>query len=427
LPNAKKALTMTPRAENNAAVRSNNTPQSPNKFDWLLKLIHHPNNTTTPPEFRDKVLAVAPMVDQSDLPFRLLCRRHGANLAFSPMIHTKNFCLKPAYQKQFFNLWKGTPKEDRPLIVQLCGSDPQQVLEVATQIQPFCDGIDLNCGCPQMIAKRGQYGAFLLEQPHVLIPLVREMCSTLTVPVSVKVRLLPSGVKDSLELYKQLQEAGASMLTIHGRNRFQKAELTGHADWSAIRQAVDFLDIPILANGSMSSLEEIRNCLQQTNAAGVMCSEALLEYPPIYTECTSPQGIRLGPSRLQLAREYLTLARQYPPEQGGQGSGQKCIRAHLHRFLHADMQDYTEIRELCMQVEDFEIIVNRLQEIYQENNHSVEDEQLSWYIRHRVVVDAKTGKTSIQERLEREASLRRSELMDDAGECMGCLFEGGDY
>lgn len=418
---------MTPRAEPTA--RSNAAPQlqSPKKSDWLLKLIHHPNNTTTPPEFRDKVLAVAPMVDQSDLPFRLLCRRYGANLAFSPMIHAKNFCQKPAYQRQFFNLIHGTPNEDRPLIVQLCGSDPHQLLRVATQIQPFCDGIDLNCGCPQMIAKRGQYGAFLLEQAQTLIPLVREMCSTLNLPVSVKVRLLPSGVEESLNLYRQLQEAGASMLTIHGRNRFQKAELTGHADWDAIRQAVDVLDIPVLANGSMSCLEEIRDCLQQTGAAGIMCSEALLEYPPIYTESISPQGIRLGPSRLQLAREYLTLAKRYPPDQGGQGSGQKCIRAHLHRFLHADMQDYMEIREMCMQLEDFQVIVNRLEQIYQENNHSIDNEQLSWYNRHRVVVNAETGKTSIQQRLEREASPKSSELMDDAGECMGCLFEGGDY
>jgi tRNA-dihydrouridine synthase len=239
------------------------------------------------------------------------------------------------------------------------------------------------------------------------------------------------------------------MLTIHGRNRFQKAERTGHADWNAIRQAADRLDIPILANGSMSCLQDIRDCLECTGAAGVMCSEALLEYPPIYTESssfvvdalddttTTPNTIRrIGPSRLQIAREYLELAKHYPPEEGGQGSGTKCIRAHIHRFLHADMQTYMEIRTLCATVQhqdevhvDFYAVIHRLEEIYKQEHHDVEEEQLSWYVRHRRVVDKQTGKTSIQQKMEREATpAKKHELLDDTAECMGCLFdEKGDY
>jgi tRNA-dihydrouridine synthase 1 len=419
---------MTPRE--NDAVHSHAPPHpTPPKFDWLLKLIHHPNNTSTPPEFRNHVLAVAPMVDQSDLPFRLLCRRYGANLAFTPMIHARMFCEKPIYRLKFFNLCNGTPQEDRPLIVQLCGSEPHIMLQAATLLQPHCDGIDLNCGCPQSIAKRGNYGAYLLEQPELLISLVKTLASQLQIPVSVKVRLLPTGVQDSLHLYRKLQEAGASMLSIHGRNRFQKAERTGHADWNAIRQAVDLLDIPVLANGSMSCLQEIRDCLHETGAAGVMCSEALLEYPPIFTESllqNTTTTIRIGPSRLQLAREYLELATLYPPQQGGQGSGTKCIRAHIHRFLHADMQNYMEIRNLCATENDFSIVVRRLEEIYKDDNHSTQDEQLSWYIRHRVV-DKMTGKTSIQQKMKREATAKKHEILEDAAECMGCLFdEKGD-
>lgn len=422
-------------------------------FDWLLKLIHHPNNnsSTILPEFRNVVLAVAPMVDQSDLPFRLLCRKYGANLAFTPMIHAKMFCEKPAYQSRFFNLMEGTPPEDRPLFVQLAGSDIHSLLQAATLLQPHVDGIDLNCGCPQSIAKRGNYGAFLLEQPQLLISVVQQLASFLSIPLSVKVRLLPSGIEDSLNLYKQLQDAGASLLTIHGRNRFQKAERTGHADWTAIRQAVDLLDIPILANGSMSSLQDIRDCLKYTGAAGVMCSEALLEYPPIFTESTLPTLLRkadnnndetttastimrIGPSRLQIAREYLELANRYPPQHGGQGSGIKCIRAHVHRFLHADMQKYMEIRTMCATVDnnngDFFSVLERLEEIYQQDNHDVREEQLSWYVRHSHVVDPNTGKTCIQQKLEREAKpAKKHELMGDAAECMGCLFDEdqGDY
>ena len=355
---------MTPRQQDTAPLN-----RHPRKFDrdWLQKLLaSHEDSSTALPEFRQKALAVAPMVDQSDLPFRLLCRQYGANLAFTPMIHAKMFMTKPTYQAQFLNT-NVTPAHDRPLIAQLCGSDVNYVLQTALLLQPYCDGIDLNCGCPQGIAKRGMYGAYLLEQQELLLPVVETLSKALDIPVSVKVRLLPSGVDDSLTLYRALVDAGASMLTIHGRNRFQKGPLIGRADWEAIRRAVSLLpEIPILANGSISSLRDARECLEYTGAAGVMSSEALLEYPPIFLESVMGET-RTGPGRLQLAREYLALAKEYPPERGGQGSGLKCLRAHLHRFLHADMQEHNEIRHLVTTVETLQELqdtLDKLQEIH---------------------------------------------------------------
>ena len=408
---------------------SNVLKESPKAVDreWLRKLLEKHPNPKTPADLRAKALVVAPMVDQSDLPFRLQCRRYGANLCYTPMIHSKLFVTSEAYRAKFWTALGEMPKEDRPLIAQFCGSDPPTVLEAASYVKDHVDGIDLNCGCPQAIAKKGFYGAYLLEETDKLLTLVRRMVNELGgVPISVKVRLLPTGVADSLILYQQLVDCGISLLCIHGRNRLQKQFLTGKADWSAIRQAVDLLGhkIPIIANGSISNLDDVRECLRVTGADGVMSSEAILEYPPLFTESqTKSVGYkRVGPGRLDLAREYIALAKEYPPNHGGQGSGLKCIRNHVHRFLHDDLQDYTSFRDRVVEADAIEAIDQALEElieIHEQKNHIKGEEALSWYIRHRLT-------PQVEQKIKREATVKGMVLDNDAAECFGNLFGSCD-
>jgi len=386
---------------------------------WLSDLLQkHENSTLTfqsptksntfeqDPILRHKALVVAPMVEQSDLPFRLICRKYGANLAFTPMIHARYFVVKQSYRKK---MWKNVvPTKtrsvdedhtcsimDRPLVAQLCGNNKEILLQAAKLLENQVDAIDLNCGCPTQTAKRGRYGAFLLPSNEYLVDIIRYLAENLSCPVTAKVRLLTGqdkkiDIDKSLTLFDKLVDAGVSLLTVHGRTRFQKGEETGSADWESIRKVVDRVGkrIPVIANGNIKTFDDVRRCLAKTGADGVMSSESILEYPPLFTE-TQTEAVnftRIGPSRLQIAREYLSFCQIYPPEQGGGGSGMQCIRMHLDVFLHEDWKQHPNLRESLLQANAFKNlydIIKELENVHLQKGHEVEDERLSWYMRHR--------------------------------------------
>lgn len=367
------------------------------------------------------LFVLAPMVDQSDLPFRILTMRYGVDVAFTPMIHSKMYCTCERYRAKF--RIDGGPQLDRPLIAQMCGSSAEYCLRAALELQEHCDGIDVNCGCPQNIARRGNYGAFLLEKPDELVEVVRTLVDNLSVPVSCKVRLLPReddktkvDLERSMQLYRRLvDDAGIAMLTVHGRTRHQKSHETGAADWDAIAAVVREFSgrIPVLANGSIGSRRDAIECWERTGADGIMSSEAVLEYPALFAcECEGDERPR-AVGRIQLAREYLELAEKHPPQIGGQGNGVKCIRMHLHRMLHADLQANPTIRIALTDAKtlsELARVVDTIQELHDATGHDVAEEKLSWYVRHRTV-DA-SGRTQ----REREANGMKQSNGDDGDE-----------
>jgi tRNA-dihydrouridine synthase 1 len=179
----------------------------------------------------------------------------------------------------------GNPVFDRPLTVQFCSNDPDDFLRAAKHVAPFCDAVDLNLGCPQGIAKRGKYGAFLQEDPTLIARMIRKCHEELEVPVTAKMRILETKEK-TLEYAKTILDAGASIITVHGRRREQKGHNTGLADWTMIRHLRESLpkDTVIFANGNILEHEDIHTCLEATGADGVMSAEGNLYDPTIFAQ-----------------------------------------------------------------------------------------------------------------------------------------------
>lgn len=348
----------------------------------------------------------APMVQQSELAFRLLCRRHGVDVAYTPMLYAKHFGADDrhglAYRR---DNWDGgdAREEAANLVVQFATDDCERLVSAARWVEASgasVAAVDLNFGCPQRIARKGNYGAFLLTRPELCADLVGSVARApdVSLAVTAKIRLLPD-MRDTLDLVLRLQDAGASALTVHGRTREQNKALSGAADWDAIAEVVAAVDVPVVANGGVGSYADALALAEHTGAAGVMSSEALLEDPALFSGGAGVHGMLAGGSlspaaqafrQLDLATEYMDLADEVGVTSPAPNS---VIKGHLFKMLHRLLaappnHDARDRLATVWEREDMRAILADLRRRYEALVSAGREEDASivggsWYMRHR--------------------------------------------
>lgn len=218
----------------------------------------------------DTKVSLAPLAGITDFVLRELIREN----ATAALITTEMISSEALNQVNDPVIIKRSP-EQSPIAYQISGHKPDLMAKAAKILEPCADIIDINMGCPVNKVVKGGDGSALMKTPQLAADIIKAVKENVQCPVSVKFRLgYTSDSMNYIEFGQKMQEAGAELITLHARTRAQM--YGGNADWAKIRDLVTNVDIPVFANGDITSVEKAAECLQISGAAGAAIGRGAL-------------------------------------------------------------------------------------------------------------------------------------------------------
>ena len=312
-------------------------------------------------------LILAPMAGVSDLPFRLLCREQGAGLVCMEMVSAKAILYKNRNTEELLTI---DPKE-HPVSLQLFGSDPDIISEIAKQIEerPF-DILDLNMGCPVPKVVNNGDGSALMKNPRLAGEIIEKTARAIKKPLTVKIR---KGFDDAhvnaVELAHIAQESGAAAVAVHGRTREQY--YAGHADWDIIRQVKEAVSIPVIGNGDIRTPEDVAAMAEQTGCDGYMIARGAEGNPWIFRQILHyfETGEHLARPDFSEVTEMLLRHAKMQIDCKGDYTGLLEIRKHAAWYT-AGYRNSSKLRGRINEVENYEQLEALFREVesYNEKN-----------------------------------------------------------
>ena len=220
-------------------------------------------------------VSLAPMAGITDYVLRSLVRKYSLECLLTTEMISSEF-LAQNVQTEITKL----DTNHHPIVYQICGHKPHLMKYSAEYLSQFADMIDINMGCPVNKVVKGQDGSALMRNPSLAADLVKAVKDGTDKPVSVKFRLgYTASEMNYVEFGQQMQEAGAEFITIHARTRAQF--YSGNADWKKIKELKENVDIPVFANGDITSIEAAIQCLEESKADGVAIGRGVLGDPTL--------------------------------------------------------------------------------------------------------------------------------------------------
>ena len=224
-------------------------------------------------------LILAPMAGVTDLPFRLLCKEQGAGLICTEMVSAKAIHFQNKNTESLMEI----EERERPVSLQIFGSEPDLMAEIAKRIEHRnFDILDINMGCPVPKVVNNGEGSALMKKPELVHEIVYKVSHAIEKPVTVKIRKgFTEDAVNAVEIAKIAEEAGAAAVAVHGRTREQY--YAGQADWDIIRQVKEAVSIPVIGNGDVDSPQKAEALVRETGCDGIMIGRAVQGNPWLFS------------------------------------------------------------------------------------------------------------------------------------------------
>lgn len=296
-------------------------------------------------------LILAPMAGVTDLPFRLLCKEQGAGLICTEMISAKAIYFKNKNTETLMEI----DERERPVSLQLFGSDPDLMAEIARRIEPRnFDILDINMGCPVPKVVNNGEGSALMKNPRLVHEIVSKVSKAIEKPLTIKIRKgFTEDCVNAVEIAKIAEDAGAAAIAVHGRTREQY--YAGNADWDIIRKVKEAVSIPVIGNGDVDSPQKAEALVRETGCDGIMIGRAVQGNPWLFSQILHYQktGELLPKPEMEEVKEMILRHAKMQLEYKGNYTGMREMRKHVAWYT-TGMPHSASVRRMVNEVESYE-------------------------------------------------------------------------